>query len=80
MTSITICFYCQETVKLRESIMVKKAIQSHEVLHRYHPECYAKLIRAVTQALFHYDETLEEMRNAIQAAPHSGPQIPEQAT
>ena len=59
----TTCFSCHKSLMMRESILVKAAL-SREILHRYHPACYAQLTEWLAQTRLEYTQTLEVMRNA----------------
>ncbi len=74
MPYITTCFYCQEPLRMRESILVKKSL-SREILHRYHEGCYADLTEVVAQRRLAYNSIMEELR-AVQAQTHRPSQVP----
>lgn len=63
MPYITTCFYCQKSLQLRESILVKASL-SREILHRYHPGCYAELTEEVAKSRLEYNQALDRMRDA----------------
>ena len=75
---IALCFYCQKSLKLREAIIVKEAL-SRTILHKYHPECYAKLTEPVARQRAEWEQLKQEMRDAQIQARSSTP-VPEQAS
>ncbi len=63
MPYITTCFYCQQPLRMRESILVKKSL-SKEILHRYHEGCYANLTEWVAQKRLAYYQIRAELQSA----------------
>jgi len=68
MPYLTTCFYCQESLRLRESVLVKDSL-SREIKHRFHRECYLKLTEPIAQQRLEWNKLREEMELAkVQAA------------
>lgn len=61
MPYITTCFYCQKSLQLRESILVKASL-SREILARMHPVCWGKLIASAEVTNNEYRATVESMQ------------------
>lgn len=72
MAYVTTCFYCQKSLMMRESILVKASL-TREILCRFHPECWAKLTEPVAQARLEYEQIKGQMRNGLSFPTSSRP-------
>lgn len=63
MPYITTCFYCQGSLEMRKSILVKSSLVSG-IICRLHPECWDKMVADARAKQEEYNKLVEEMRHS----------------